>query len=99
MLAGVAVTDVKNVIIWGNHSSSQYPDVNHGLVKGKPIREVIQDDTYLNEEFISTVQQRGAAIIKVVTPTLLCADNRSTLVACAESGWIAGCQCLYQWHK
>lgn len=65
---GVPVTDVKNVIIWGNHSSSQYPDVNHGTVKGKPIRKVIQDDSYLNEEFISTVQQRGAAIIKVCLP-------------------------------
>ena len=65
--ANVAVTDVKNVIIWGNHSSSQYPDVNHGTVKGKPIREVIGDDEYLNNEFIQTVQQRGAAIIKVST--------------------------------
>ncbi len=63
--ANVAVTDVKNVIIWGNHSSSQYPDVNHGKVKGKPIREVIGDDKYLNNEFIQVVQQRGAAIIKV----------------------------------
>lgn len=64
--AKVAVTDVKNVTIWGNHSSSQYPDVNHGTVKGKPIREVIKDDEYLNKEFIETVQQRGAAIIKVM---------------------------------
>ena len=66
--AKVAVTDVKNVTIWGNHSSSQYPDVNHGTVKGKPIREVIGDDDYLNKEFIETVQQRGAAIIKVTAP-------------------------------
>lgn len=64
--AKVAVTDVKNVTIWGNHSSSQYPDVNHGTVKGKPIRDVIKDDEYLNKEFIETVQQRGAAIIKVM---------------------------------
>jgi len=66
--AKVAVTDVKNVIIWGNHSSSQYPDVNHGTVKGKPIREVIGDDEYLNNEFIQVLQQRGAAIIKVRLP-------------------------------
>ena len=66
--AKVAVTDVKNVIIWGNHSSSQYPDVNHGTVNGKPIREVIGDDEYLNNEFIQVVQQRGAAIIKVSLP-------------------------------
>jgi malate dehydrogenase len=62
---GKQVTDVANVIIWGNHSSSQYPDVNHGTVAGTPIREAVQDDAWLNGEFISVVQQRGAAIIKV----------------------------------
>lgn len=59
------MTSVKNVIIWGNHSSSQYPDVNHGTVDGTPIREVIKDDAYLDGEFTSTVKERGAAIIKV----------------------------------
>lgn len=63
--AGVPVTEVKNVIIWGNHSSSQYPDVNHATIGGKPAREVLTGaDEWLNGEFISTVQQRGAAIIK-----------------------------------
>nr|QKY15196.1 NAD-dependent malate dehydrogenase (MDH) [Polytomella parva] len=57
-------TEVANVAIWGNHSSTQYPDVNHGTVKGKSIREVIHDDAYLDGEFVETVQQRGAAIIK-----------------------------------
>ena len=61
---GVPVTEVKNVIIWGNHSSTQYPDVTHGTVAGKPIKEAIGDDKYLQGEFIETVQQRGAAIIK-----------------------------------
>ncbi|CAI0558977.1 unnamed protein product [Linum tenue] len=60
----VPVCDVKNVIIWGNHSSSQYPDVNHATVAtpsgDKPVRELVK----LNAEFITTVQQRGAAIIK-----------------------------------
>ena len=60
---GTPVSDVKNCIIWGNHSSTQYPDVNHGTVGGKPIREAVGDDTYLDGEFIKTVQQRGAAII------------------------------------
>lgn len=58
---------VKNVIIWGNHSSTQYPDVNHGTVTKDgatvSIREAIKDDAYLNGEFITTVQKRGAAII------------------------------------
>lgn len=58
----VQVSDVKNVIIWGNHSSSQYPDVNHATVAtpagDKPVRELVADDAWLNGEFISTVQQR-----------------------------------------
>lgn len=83
--AKVAVTDVKNVIIWGNHSSSQYPDVNHGSVKGKPIREVIGDDDYLNNEFIQVVQQRGAAIIK--------ARNLSSAMSAASSA----CDHIYNW--
>jgi malate dehydrogenase len=61
--AGVHSTTVKNAIIWGNHSSTQYPDVNHGCIGGKPIREVIKDDAYLNKDFIERVQKRGAEII------------------------------------
>ncbi|CAN6462165.1 unnamed protein product [Victoria cruziana] len=64
----VQVSDVKNVIIWGNHSSTQYPDVNHASVHTqgaeKPVRLLVADDDWLNGEFITTVQQRGAAIIK-----------------------------------
>jgi malate dehydrogenase len=64
--AGTHVSNVKNVIIWGNHSSTQYPDVNHGTVDGKPIRQVLKgDDDWLDNEFVETVQQRGAAVIKV----------------------------------
>jgi malate dehydrogenase len=62
--SGVHNTKVKNVIIWGNHSSTQYPDVNHATIDGKPAREVIGNDEYLDGEFIQVVQQRGAAIIK-----------------------------------
>jgi malate dehydrogenase len=62
------VGNVHDVIIWGNHSSTQYPDVNHGYVehdrKKVSIREAVGDDKYLNEQFISTIQKRGAAIIE-----------------------------------
>jgi len=70
---GVPVTAVRNVIIWGNHSSTQYPDVNHGTVElpfraggtvRLPIRDAVKDDAYLEGSFVATVQQRGAAIIK-----------------------------------
>ncbi|KAL6005044.1 hypothetical protein ACLOJK_005604 [Asimina triloba] len=64
----VEVSNVKNVIIWGNHSSTQYPDVNHATVTTasgvKNVKELVADDQWLKGEFITTVQQRGAAIIK-----------------------------------
>ncbi|XP_034288351.1 malate dehydrogenase, cytoplasmic [Pantherophis guttatus] len=65
---GVTAKDVKNCIIWGNHSSTQYPDVNHAKVKiqGKytGVYEAVKDDNWLKGDFITTVQQRGAAVIK-----------------------------------
>mmetsp|Transcript_11211 Transcript_11211/g.27415 ORF Transcript_11211/g.27415 Transcript_11211/m.27415 type:complete len:329 (+) Transcript_11211:170-1156(+) len=61
--AGCSVRDVQNVIIWGNHSSTQYPDVNSATINGRPVRSVINDDKYLNGEFIELIQKRGAAII------------------------------------
>ncbi|XP_062972049.1 malate dehydrogenase, cytoplasmic isoform X2 [Elgaria multicarinata webbii] len=65
---GVTAKDVKNVIIWGNHSSTQYPDVNHAKVKvqGKDVGvyEAVKNDNWLKGDFIQTVQQRGAAVIK-----------------------------------
>ena len=60
---GHHVTDVKSLTIWGNHSATQYPDIFHATVKGKPAAELV-DQSWLEDEFIPTVQQRGAAIIK-----------------------------------
>lgn len=62
---GSAVTDVNNIIIWGNHSATQYPDVNHAKVRGESVRNIVNDDPYLNLDFISKVQKRGAEIIQV----------------------------------
>lgn len=56
--------EVKNVIIWGNHSSTQYPDVSHAVIADKPVNSVITDTKFLQDEFITTVQKRGAAIIE-----------------------------------
>uniref|UniRef100_A0A667WFQ9 Malate dehydrogenase n=1 Tax=Myripristis murdjan TaxID=586833 RepID=A0A667WFQ9_9TELE len=68
MRCGVPATHVKNVIIWGNHSSTQYPDVHHCMVKmaGSDLAcfDAVKDDAWLKGDFISTVQQRGAAVIK-----------------------------------
>jgi malate dehydrogenase len=62
--AGVHVTEVTNVAIWGNHSATQYPDFTNAKISGKAASEVINDEAWLKGDFISTVQQRGAAIIK-----------------------------------
>lgn len=62
--AGVDITAVSNLAIWGNHSATQYPDFYNARVQGKPATEVIRDEAWLKGEFISTVQQRGAAVIK-----------------------------------
>ena len=57
------VTGIRNMIIWGNHSATQYPDVSHATVDGKPASSLV-DAGWLTSDFIPTVQQRGAAIIK-----------------------------------
>jgi len=62
--SGAKVTEVQNVIIWGNHSATQYPDVTHATIKGKPAKEVIKDDEWVNNTLITKVQKRGAEIIK-----------------------------------
>jgi malate dehydrogenase len=62
--AGVTVNDVRNLTIWGNHSATQYPDFENATIKGKPVTEVITDLDWLQGEFITTVQKRGAAIIQ-----------------------------------
>jgi malate dehydrogenase len=61
--SGKAVTEVSNMIIWGNHSSTQFPDLFHAKVSGKSAMDNLEQDWYEND-FIPTVQQRGAAIIK-----------------------------------
>ena len=62
--AGVSIRSVTNMTIWGNHSSTQYPDFYNARIDGRPANEVIGDEKWLKEEFIATVQQRGAAVIK-----------------------------------
>jgi malate dehydrogenase len=62
--AGVHVTSISKMTIWGNHSATQYPDVFHAEIDGKNAAEVINDQAWIENEFIPTVQQRGAAIIE-----------------------------------
>jgi malate dehydrogenase len=62
--AGVDSSLVTNVTVWGNHSATQYPDFYNARIKGRSVPEVITDESWLQGDFIRTVQQRGAAIIK-----------------------------------
>ena len=61
--AGCHVTDIDKVTVWGNHSSTQYPDLTQATVNGAPIPEILADRTWVEEDFIPTVAGRGAAII------------------------------------
>jgi malate dehydrogenase len=62
--AKVDVTAVSNLAIWGNHSATMYPDFYNTKISGQPVLNVITDEAWLKGDFISTIQQRGAAIIK-----------------------------------
>ncbi len=98
--AGADVTQVTNMAIWGNHSSTQYPDFYSARIKGKPAPEVITDEPWLKGEFITSVQQRGAAIIKARgASSAASAANavvdtvRSILEPTASGDWHSVCVC------
>jgi malate dehydrogenase len=60
---GVSVTDIRKMTIWGNHSATQYPDIFHAEVNGQNAAQLVNDQAWLEADFIPTVQKRGAAII------------------------------------
>lgn len=62
--ANTEVSNIKNIAIWGNHSSTQFPDFYQGTISNKPINKIITDEVWLKTSFIETVQKRGAAIIQ-----------------------------------
>ncbi|MCA9053402.1 MAG: malate dehydrogenase, partial [Planctomycetaceae bacterium] len=62
--AGQPVAAVKNIAIWGNHSATQFPDFFHATINGQPAPAAIGDDAWLQKDFISIVQKRGAAVIE-----------------------------------
>jgi malate dehydrogenase len=62
--AGVPITSVTNMAVWGNHSATQYPDFTHAKINGRAATDAISDRAWLQGEFISSVQQRGAAVLK-----------------------------------
>ncbi|CAM6095182.1 unnamed protein product [Calypogeia fissa] len=88
----IPVSTVKNSIIWGNHSSSQYPHVHHAVIStaegDKPVRREIKGDAWLDGDFIKIVQQRGAAIIKACK--LSCAFSAASSAVERTRDWVLG---------
>jgi malate dehydrogenase len=64
--AGVPVTSVKNIVIWGNHSTTQYPDLTRATIDGKDAKKVVRDNEWVENAFISRVQKRGGEILQVM---------------------------------
>jgi malate dehydrogenase len=98
--AGLDVTTVTNVCIWGNHSSTQYPDFYNARIKGQPVPNVITDEAWLKGEFITSVQQRGAAILKArgassaASAAVAIVDTVSTILKPTHaSDWHSLCVC------
>ena len=85
--SGAEVTDIKKVTIWGNHSATQYPDLNHATVQGKPATDQL-DESWVRDSFIPRVQKRGAEIIE--------ARGLSSAASAAHAGlshirdWVSG---------
>jgi malate/lactate dehydrogenase len=85
--AGADISDVANVFIWGNHSSTQYPDVRHATVGGQPVLEKL-DREWLEGDFIAKVQKRGAAIIEA--RKLSSAMSAAKAIADHMRDWVNG---------
>lgn len=88
-------TDIAKMTIWGNHSATQYPDIFHAEVKGQAAKDMV-DEAWLEQEFIPTVQQRGAAIIKArgqssaASAASAAIDHmRSWALGTAEGDWVS----------
>jgi malate dehydrogenase len=105
---GKTINDVKNMTIWGNHSSTQYPDVSKTTVDGKAADSLIDNDWYVNE-YIPNVQQRGAAIIKArgassaASAANAAIDHmRTWALGTAEGDWVsawASTATVQLWHR
>jgi malate dehydrogenase len=85
---GAKVTDIKKMTIWGNHSATQYPDLFHAEVGGKNAAEVVNDQAWIENEFIPTVAKRGAAIIEARGSSS--AASAASAAIDAARDWLSG---------
>ena len=85
---GAPVTDIKKMTIWGNHSATQYPDIFHAEVAGKNAAEVVNDQPWIENDFIPTVAKRGAAIIEARGSSSAASAASATIDAARD--WLKG---------
>lgn len=85
---GADVTDIKKVTIWGNHSATQYPDIFHAEIGGKNAAEVVNDQDWIENDFIPTVAKRGAAIIDARGASSAASAASATVDAARD--WLSG---------
>lgn len=85
---GAAVTDIKKMTIWGNHSATQYPDIFHAEIAGKNAAEVVDDQAWIADTFIPTVAKRGAAIIEARGSSSAASAASATVDAARD--WLHG---------
>ncbi|OBJ87049.1 malate dehydrogenase [Mycobacterium asiaticum] len=85
---GASVTDIKKVTIWGNHSATQYPDIFHAEIGGKNAAEVVNDQDWIENDFIPTVAKRGAAIIDARGASSAASAASATVDAARD--WLSG---------
>ena len=93
---GASVTDIRKLTIWGNHSATQYPDIFHAEINGKSAAELVNDQAWLENDFIPTVQKRGAAIIEArgsssaaSAAVATVAHTRDWLRGSADGDWLS----------
>jgi malate dehydrogenase len=85
---GTSVNDIKKLTIWGNHSATQYPDIFHAEVAGKNAAEVVDDQEWIENDFIPTVAKRGAAIIEARGSSSAASAASATIDAARD--WLHG---------
>jgi malate dehydrogenase len=85
---GADVTEIKKITIWGNHSATQYPDIFHAEIKGKNAAEVVNDQSWIEKDFIPTVAKRGAAIIDARGASSAASAASATVDAARD--WLLG---------
>lgn len=97
----VPVTSVRNLIIWGNHSTTQFPDINQGVIDlngyVKPIRSVLSDDAWVEKTFIPTVQKRGAKIIELRKASS--AASAASSICDHMHDWVCGTAPVFKFSK